>query len=80
MLRMCVGRPVQASLVKVTCRAHQGQHRVNVRGSSSAGAVTGTRNSAIQGDGKSGPESAYSLLSVVDRLCGAPVARVTVIR
>jgi hypothetical protein len=59
----------------------RGQHRVNGRGKFvSRRAVTGTRNSAIQGDGNSGPEPAYSRLSVVDRFCGAPVARITVIR
>jgi hypothetical protein len=41
---------------------------------------TGTRSSAIQGDGKGWPEPAHSRLSVEDRFCGAPVARITVIR
>jgi hypothetical protein len=59
----------------------RGQHRVNVQGKFvSRRAVAGTRNSAIQGDGNSGPEPAYARLSVVDRFCGAPVARITVIR
>jgi hypothetical protein len=43
-------------------------------------AVTGTRSSAIQGDGKGWPEPAHPRLSVEDRFCGAPVARITVIR
>jgi nicotinamidase-related amidase len=43
-------------------------------------AVTGTRSSAIQGDGRGWPEPAHSRLSVEDRFCGAPVARITVIR
>jgi hypothetical protein len=43
-------------------------------------AVTGTRSSAIQGDVKGWPEPAHSRLSVEDRFCGAPVARITVIR
>jgi hypothetical protein len=42
--------------------------------------VSATRSSAIQGDGKSGPQPAHSRLSVVDRVCGAPVARITRIR
>jgi hypothetical protein len=43
--------------------------------------VTGARSSAIQGDGCKGwPEPAHSRLSVEDRFCGAPVARITVIR
>ena len=44
------------------------------------GAVTGTRSSAIQGYGKDWPEPAHSRLSAEDRVCGAPVARITVIR
>ena len=44
------------------------------------GAVTGTRRSAIQGDGKGWPEPAHARLSVQDRFCGAAVARITVIR
>jgi hypothetical protein len=44
------------------------------------GAVTDTRSSAIQGYGKGWPEPAHSRLSMVDRVCGAPVARITVIR
>ena len=43
-------------------------------------AVTGMRSSAIQGDGKRWPEPAHSRMSVEDRFCGAPVARITVIR
>jgi SnoaL-like domain len=43
-------------------------------------ALTGTRSNAIQGDGKSGPQPAHSRLSMVDRVCGAPVARITRIR
>jgi hypothetical protein len=38
------------------------------------------RSSAIQGDGKGWPEPAHSQLSVEERFCGAPVARITVIR
>jgi hypothetical protein len=44
------------------------------------GALTGTRSNAIQGDGKGGPPPAHSRLSMVDRVCGAPVARITRIR
>jgi hypothetical protein len=43
-------------------------------------AVTGTRSSTIQGDGKGWPKPAHSRLSVEDSFCGAPVARITVIR
>ena len=43
-------------------------------------AVTGTRSSTIQGDGKGWPKQAHSRLSVEDRFFGAPVARITVIR
>ncbi len=42
--------------------------------------VTGTRSSAIQGDGKDWPEPAHSRLSVEDRFGGAPDHRITVIR
>ena len=42
--------------------------------------VTGTRSSAIGGDGKDWPEPAHSRLSVEDRFGGAPDHRVTVIR
>jgi len=42
--------------------------------------VTGTRSSAIQGDGKGWPEPARSGVSVEDQFCGTPVARITVIR
>jgi hypothetical protein len=38
------------------------------------GAVTGTRSSAIQGDGKGRPEPAHARLSAEDRFCGAPLA------
>jgi hypothetical protein len=44
------------------------------------GAVTGTRRSAIQGDGKGWPEPAHARLSAEDRFCGAAVARITMIR
>ena len=44
------------------------------------GAVTGTRSSAIQGDGKGWSEPAHARLSAEDRFCGAPVARITMIR
>jgi hypothetical protein len=44
------------------------------------GAVTGTRSSAIQGDGKGWPEPARARLSADDRFCGAPVTRITRIR
>jgi hypothetical protein len=37
-------------------------------------------SNAIQGDGKSGPQPAHSRLSMEDRFCGAPVARITRIR
>ncbi len=94
MLRMCVltvfsetdSLPAISGLDRFVGRCQlqivtRGQHRVNVRGKFvSRRAVTGTRNSAIQGDGNSGPEPAYSRLSVVDLFCGAPVARITVIR
>ncbi len=43
------------------------------------GAVTGTRNSAIEGDGKGWPEPAHARLPAGDRFCGAPVARITMI-
>jgi pyridoxine 4-dehydrogenase len=43
-------------------------------------ALTGMRSNAIHGDGKSGPQPAHSRLSMVDRVCGAPVARITRIR
>ena len=43
-----------------------------------ARAVTGTRSA--NPDGKDWPEPAYSRLSVEDRFCGAPVARINVIR
>jgi hypothetical protein len=43
-------------------------------------AVTGTRSSAIQGDGKGWPEPAHARLSAEDLFCGAPVARITMIR
>ena len=43
------------------------------------GAVTGTRRSAIQGDGKGWPEPAHARLSAEDRSCGAAVARITMI-
>jgi hypothetical protein len=44
------------------------------------GAVTGTRRSAIQGDGKGWPEPAQARLSAEDRFCGVSVARITGIR
>ncbi len=44
------------------------------------GAVTGTRRSAIQGDGKGWPEPAHARLSAEHRSCGAAVARITMIR
>ena len=44
------------------------------------GAVTGTRRSTIQGDGKGWPEPAHARLSAEDRFCGAAVARITMIR
>jgi hypothetical protein len=44
------------------------------------GAVTGMRISPIQGDGKGWPEPARARLSAEDRVCGAPVARITTIR
>jgi hypothetical protein len=44
------------------------------------GAVTGTRSSAIQGDGKDWPVPAHARPSADDRFCGAPVARITMIR
>jgi hypothetical protein len=34
----------------------------------------------IQGNGKSGRKPAHSRLSRVDRVCGAPIARITRIR
>ena len=44
------------------------------------GPVTGTRSSAIQGDGQGWPEPAQARLSADDRFCGALVARITRIR
>ena len=44
------------------------------------GAVTGTRRSAILGDGKGWPEPAHARLPAEDRFCGAAVARITMIR
>jgi len=49
-------------------------------GRSAPGAVTGTRRSAIQGDGKGWPKPAHARLSAEDRFCGAAVARITMIR
>jgi len=49
-------------------------------GRSAPGAVTGTRRSAIQGDGKGWPEPAHARPSAEDRFCGAAVARITMIR
>jgi hypothetical protein len=43
------------------------------------GAVTGRRNSAIEGDSKGWPEPAHARLPAGDRFCGAPVARITMI-
>jgi hypothetical protein len=43
-------------------------------------AVTGTRSTAIQGDGKGWPEPADARLSAEDRFCGASVARIAMIR
>jgi hypothetical protein len=59
--------------------------RANWRTSSRSGpspsiSVSATRSNAIQGDGKSGPQPAHSRLSMVDRVRGAPVARITRIR
>jgi hypothetical protein len=34
----------------------------------------------IHGNGKSGPQSTHARLSLVDRVCGAPIARITRIR
>ena len=42
--------------------------------------VTGARSSALQGDGKGWPEPAHARLFAGDRFCGAPVARITMIR
>jgi hypothetical protein len=41
---------------------------------------TGTRDGAIRGDRESGQEPAHSRLSVVDRVRGPLVARITLIR
>jgi hypothetical protein len=43
------------------------------------GAVTGTPDSAIQGDGKGRPEPAHTRLPAEGRSCRAPVERITVI-
>jgi len=65
----CLRRPARNSPRRARCAAGLPRR-----------ALTGTRSSAIQGDGKSGPQPASSRLSGEDRFCGAPVARITMIR
>ncbi len=61
--------------------AHHGQLEKSVHGRTVCpGAVTGTRRSANQGDGKGWPEPAHARLSAEDRFCGAAVARIIMIR